>query len=119
MASTFSAKVAADLIQYARSRGADGDALEAMLHLPPGRLGMENVRIPCAAMAALWKRAMEAVGDPDLAFHMTLERRFHADRTTQGLQAALRGSTPPVRHEPPARRAVTGVVTTGGRRAPC
>lgn len=83
MGSTFSARVAADLIRYAASKGADGEALAAMLRLPPGRLGREDTRIPCSTMAALWKRAMDDTGDPDIAFNMASEHMFKANRTTQ------------------------------------
>ncbi len=88
MGSTFSAKVAADLISYARTQGADGDQLEAMLRLPPGWSSRQDIRIPAATMASMWKRAIDGAGDPDLAFHMAVERMFNADRTTKLIMEA-------------------------------
>lgn len=82
MASTFSARVAADLIAFASERGGDEAALRTLLGLPQDQLGREDVRIPCATMARMWEAAHQQTQDPCLALHLAEARTPAANRTT-------------------------------------
>ena len=82
IASTFSAKLAGDIIRRAEELGADGRELRDILGLEQGELSREDVRIPCHTMAAMWLRAMERSGDPLIALHLAEAQKLAADRTT-------------------------------------
>lgn len=65
--------VAADLVGYLRAKGFDGDAVCRRAGLDPADLATRTTRIPGATMAALWREAIAASGDPDLGMHATVE----------------------------------------------
>lgn len=79
---TFSARIAYDLIEYVREKGHAVDDLYAVLALPKTYLDREDIRIPSEKMSKIWMRAMEISGDEDIGFHMGIERSVAALRTT-------------------------------------
>lgn len=82
MSSTFSARVAADIIAFASDHGADPTTLTDLLGLHQSDLNREDVRIPCTTMARMWNDAIEQTSDPFLALHLAEARDLAANRTT-------------------------------------
>ncbi len=79
---TFSSRIACDLIEYAHEKGHDVSSLYELLALPKSHLNREDIRIPSAKMGRIWHKAMELSGDQDIGFHMGIELRATAVRTT-------------------------------------
>ena len=79
---TFSARVASDIIAFACERGANRAVLMDILSLEQSHLSREDVRIPCATMAQMWRTAIEQTADPLLALHLAEARSLAANRTT-------------------------------------
>lgn len=82
MTSTFSSKFASDLIAFASKHGADSRVLTELLDVQPMYLNREDIRIPCATIAALWDEAIRQTGDPALGLHMGRAAMYAAHRTT-------------------------------------
>ena len=70
---TFSSRMACDLIAYVQKKGHDVTSLYKLLALPETYLNREDIRIPSAKMSQIWVMAMELAGDEDVGFHMGLE----------------------------------------------
>lgn len=81
MASSFSSKLACDLIDFAAQHGANADALHGILQLDKQYRNRDDVRVPVTVMARLWQQAQVQTNDPHLAFHMGAEFSYTARRT--------------------------------------
>ncbi len=79
---TFSSKMACDLIAYVHKKGPDVTSLYELLALPETYLNREDIRIPSAKMSQIWGMAMELARDEDVGFHMGIEQRTTALQTT-------------------------------------
>lgn len=79
---TFSSRIAYDLIEYVREKGHAVSELYEILALPKTYLDREDIRIPSEKMSKIWMRAMAISGDEDIGFHMGIERSVAALRTT-------------------------------------
>ncbi len=69
---TVAPAVAADLVAYLATRGVDVASVGRKAGLDASELPMRTTRVPGRAMAALWREAVAASGDPDLGMHATV-----------------------------------------------
>lgn len=79
---TFSSRIACDLIAYVHKKGHDVTSLYELLALPEASLNREDIRIPSAKMSQIWAMAMELAGDEDVGFHMGIDLSTTAVQTT-------------------------------------
>lgn len=79
---TFSSKIACDLIAYVHKKGHDVTCLYELLALPASYLNREDIRIPSTKMSQIWEMAMKVADDEDVGFHMGIEFHTTALRTT-------------------------------------
>lgn len=68
---TVAPAVAADLMGYLEARGVDVASVGRKAGLDASALPTRTTRVPGRTMAALWREALAASGDPDLGMHAT------------------------------------------------
>ena len=79
--SSFSSKIACNLILYAATKGANPKILFRLLNLDEKDRNRDDVRIPCHLMAKVWEKSHELCEDLFLAFHMGVDFSYTARRT--------------------------------------
>ena len=79
--STFSAKIACDLIRYAGEKGASANLLFRHLGLEKRYRNRDDIRVPAEKMASVWMLAHKLTSDPFLAFHMGVDFSHSARHT--------------------------------------
>lgn len=88
MASTFSGRVAAEIIAFASEQDANQENLTELLGMQGTDIRQESVRIPCAQVARMWDAAIEQTGDEFLALHLAEAQNLAASRTTSLIMEA-------------------------------
>ncbi len=68
---SIAAAIVADMASYLRARGVDAGAVCLRAGIDPATTDSGSERIPGRLMAALWREAELATGDPDLGLHMS------------------------------------------------